>query len=117
MMARMFVIVTVICLFWQAMAFAGTRVVVATDAAEMHEFMHFAKASHHHEAHSDDVHQDESLESMQHALADCSVFPALTALPEPGGKSESSPPLVPVVPSLVGTVGVGGLDRPPRSLT
>jgi hypothetical protein len=113
-MSRVLVIV-VICLLWQALAFAGTSVVVATGTDELHELMHFERAGHHHESPSDAVHQDDSPESTQHSLADSGLFPsAMTSHPESVINPASVAAQIPVVPWIVGTELLGGLDRPPR---
>jgi len=107
-----------LCMCWQSLAYAGAGVLVAEGEALAHAVMHFEDHAHHHDGHGGALHQDESSDSMQHAMDDgCVCAPALLAdlvmlLPvvRPDAPMESlfsDPPL----PFL------RGLERPPKPNT
>jgi hypothetical protein len=108
----------VLCICWQSLSFAGLGVMV-TDGKEMvHALLHFEGSSHHHDGHDDDVHQDESPASKQHAMSDACLFaPALLTeivlpvlsipVPPPSVAHANEPP----PPFLRGP------ERPPQSRT
>lgn len=114
-LARLFL---VLCVGWQALAAAGAGVVLANPQDRAHAFLHFEAAAHHHDDHGDagnGLHQDDSVASVKHVLADGSQFSlalvtlpsnllSLDALAHPEMREPPGWPL----PFL------GGLERPPK---
>jgi hypothetical protein len=111
--------ILIICLFWQSMSYAGAGISLVQDVEAAHELLHFTgDAHHHHDGDGEGFHQDDSVASVKHAMADAHAFaPALltaAALPllticsdPPAGAHATEPPL----PFL------SGPERPPKALT
>jgi hypothetical protein len=108
-------LVMLIAMFWQSMAFARIGSTVNALADPGHATLHWQEEGHHH--HEDgSYHQDDSNESTQHVVMDHASasmalasagahdFPALGSA-APSGLNES----------LVPTPTLDGLLRPPRS--
>jgi hypothetical protein len=110
------VLLLIVCLCWQSLAQAGTRVALAGDAERAHAVMHFHGEAHHHDTHDGGIHQDGSAASTQHLLDDaCLYAPALV--------SASSVPQLPAAPADLPAGAspptpapfLEGLERPPRA--
>ncbi len=116
---RRFIAFLLICLsLWQTALAAGlTQAVLAQDGDLAHLALHWQAEGHHHD---DDgsIHADDSHDSIQHVMADCSMHhlgliavPAVTALePAPQQVTQAASHLPPP-PYL------DGLRRPPRLLS
>jgi hypothetical protein len=116
MVRNIFKVLLILCMGWQSLAFAGFGAVVAHEEQAQHELLHFEGVAHHHDEHGDGFHEDDSLASTMHVLADSGQF--APALPAPQGD----------LPCLLGTnepfVDLlyaralwlpDGLDRPPKT--
>ena len=116
MLRRCLSLMLTVCLFWQALAFAGVEVMLADGAQRQHALMHFEGEVHHHD---DEGHVSEEVDlqaGVQHLMCDAGLF-ALALLPgsalplQAAGRDvlvehprQAAPP-----PYL------SGLERPPRS--
>lgn len=118
-MARRFVaFLLTLCMCWQSLAYAGADVLVAEGQELVHAMLHFEGEAHHHDGHDGDFHQDESPDSVQHAMNDACVFapalltdavlPLLTVCSDPPVDTATTEP-----PLLV----LSGPERPPKALT
>lgn len=104
--------------FWQAAYAAGPAVSFLKQNSELtHVTLHWQAEAHHHAA-DGAIHVDDSQDSMQHVMTDCThhnmavIASAALAFIEPPsqGIAEASYSLLP--PPVL-----DGLRRPPRSLT
>lgn len=122
MLARMvrFIITTclIICTGWQSLAFAGFAALVADEDRKQHELLHFEGVAHHHDAHGDHFHQDDSLASTIHVLSDAGQFAPV--LPSQQGSLPGMPgseqPTADYLTSRA-LMMPNGLDRPPKRST
>lgn len=108
----------ILSLSWQSLAFAGFGALVAHEDQEQHEILHFEGVAHHHDEHGDGFHEDDSMASTMHVLADATQFSP--ALPSPLGSvpclSGADQPLVAQLPARA-LLLPDGLDRPPKRST
>jgi hypothetical protein len=65
---------------WQAMGWAATALADSHDGA-LHAIAHWSGEAHHHDGHDEGFHQDESEESIQHAVHSDAHLNALAVLP------------------------------------
>lgn len=103
---------------WQSLAYAGAEVLGAEGEELAHALLHFEGEAHHHDGHDGDFHQDESPDSVRHAMNDACVFapalltaavlPLLTICSDPPADAEATEPPLPVL---------SGPERPPKALT
>lgn len=113
---RLTTFILMLCMCWQALAFAGSAVVLA-DADELaHSVMHFEGAAHHHDAHDDgDIQLDQSPASAQHLMAEACVFaPTLIAVVQLALPSLRPDMPVATIATAAPTPFLRGLERPPR---
>lgn len=108
-----------LCMCWQALAYAGSAVVLAGAEELAHASLHFEGSAHHHDHHDDgEIHQDDSQASAQHLMDEACVFaPALIPV-----QHLSLPAVQPDMPvAVIATAApppfLGGLERPPRLTT
>lgn len=107
----------VLCIGWQALASAGAGVVFAEVQHLGHALLHFKGVAHHHDAHDEGVHLDDSVASAVHVVLDTGVFaPAL--MPAPTAALAAVPRVRPAISADRVRLRVipDGLERPPRSL-
>jgi hypothetical protein len=108
----------ILCLSWQSLALAGLGALVAHEDQEQHELLHFQGVAHHHDEHGDGIHEDDSMASTMHVLADSAQFSP--ALPSPVGSvpclSGADQPFVVQLPARAFLLP-DGLDRPPKRST
>lgn len=113
---KLFSLILLLSVAWQALAFAGANALLADEREQMHELLHFQGILHHHdEHHQGGVHLDDSPASDTHLLVETGVFGAgllpgtgclLTALIQAGLPSHTA--------SFWPTAYLDGLERPPR---
>jgi hypothetical protein len=122
MCRRLTIFFMMLCMCWQALAFAGSAVVLA-DADELaHAVMHFEGEAHHHDDHASldeaGIHQDDSPASTQHLMDEACVFaPALIPvvhLPLPALQPDLP---VATIATAAPPPFLDGLERPPRLRT
>ncbi len=119
MRRRLTTFLLMLCMCWQALAYAGSAVVLADADEVAHAAMHFEGEAHHHDdddgLEDGDIHQDDSLASALHLMDDACVFaPALIPvvhLPLPRLQ-----PDMPVASTATAAPPpfLDGLERPPR---
>jgi len=116
MRRRLTTFLLMLCMCLQALAYAGSAVVLADADGLAHATMHFEGAAHHHDEHGNgDIHLDESQASAQHLMDEACVFaPALIPLVQ-----LTLPRLLPDMPvaSIAAAAPppyLDGLERPPR---
>lgn len=113
---RLLILVLIVCMCWQSLAFAGAGAVLTDGDEQRHEQLHFEDVAHHHDDHGDEgVHEDDSDASVTHVVLDAGLFaPALTSvasLPVPEQAPER--PLQAALPTHP-LPFLDGLERPPR---
>ena len=118
MLRRFVAFLLTLCMGWQSLAYAGADVLVAEGQELVHAMLHFEGEAHHHDGHDGDFHQDESPDSVRHAMNDACVFaPALLtavalALPticsDPPADAHATEPPPPLL---------SGPERPPKALS
>ena len=116
MCRRLTTFLLMLSMCWQALAYAGSAVVLADADEVAHASMHFEGEAHHHDDHDDGgIHQDDSQASAQHLMDEACVFaPALIRVQHLSLRS-----LQPDMPSAVIAKAapppfLDGLERPPR---
>lgn len=88
---------------------------VANDKQQRHELLHFEGVAHHHDDHDDGVHEDESMASTMHVLADAIQFsPAVPSSLEPVLSLSGSDRPTMLRPHAHAWLFPKGLDRPPK---
>ena len=119
MRRRLVLVFTLLCICWQSLAYAGSGVVIAHDEEEAHALLHFeGQAHHHHDDGQGDFDQDESLDSVQHAMHDAGLFPpALMHLVDLHISAARPDEPVPLARTQGSTPFLRGLDRPPKTLS
>lgn len=118
MRRRLTTFLLMLCMCWQSLAYAGVEVLVAEGQELVHAMLHFEGEAHHHDGHDGEFHQDESPDSVQHAMNDAGVFapvlpidavlPLLTISSDPPADAHATEPPPPFV---------SGPERPPKALT
>lgn len=111
-----------LCMCWQALAYAGSAVVMADAEEVAHAAMHFEGEAHHHDDHDslDDggIHQDDSLASAQHLMDEACVFaPALIPVVHLSLPSVQPDAPVATIAAAAPPPFLDGLERPPRLTT
>lgn len=109
-----------LCMCWQALAHADIAVVMADQEERPHALMHAQGQNHHHDddGTANGIHEDQSLESIQHLVSDAGVHaPVLVSrlelslpqlppgMPVPTAATPLPPPCLAV------------LERPPKTLS
>jgi len=115
MLSRLAALFLILCMGWQSLAFAGFGALVAHEDEEHHELLHFQGVAHHHDEHAGDFHEDNSVASAVHALADASHFSPVLPSPQgssPGLTGADQPSLERLLPKAL--LLPNGLDRPPK---
>ena len=115
MFRRFILLLITLCVGWQALAYGGTGVMFTDDEVQLHELLHFQGAAHHHHGLDDDLHQDESISSLLHVVADNGIFsPALIvgSLSLAFSPTGNEPPAESLQAWPFPTLD--GLERPPR---
>lgn len=109
-------ILLILCLSWQALAYAGYSIGLEQEDGPGHTELHFFSKAHHHSGHDDgEAHQDESRDSLSHLSEDDALFsPALAIDPQGGVLPTQSMQLLQAQDSDIPTRYPGGLDRPPK---
>ncbi len=113
---RLTTFILMLCMCWQALAYAGSAVVLA-DADELaHASMHFEGAAHHHDEHDDgDIHLDQSPASAQHLMDEACVYaPALIAVLDLALPTLRPDLPVAAIAAAAPPPFLRGLERPPR---
>lgn len=104
--------------FWQAASAAGhAQEYLEQDADLTHLVMHWQSDAHHHD---DDgsIHADDSHDSTQHVMADCSTHHlGLITMPAAAALEQTPQRVAPVVRHLPPLPYLDGLLRPPRHLS
>ncbi len=116
---RLIAFLLVFLSLWQAASAAGlAQAYLAQDDALAHLAMHWqAEAHHHHDEHGAS-HQDDSSESVQHVLADCSLHhPGLIVASSVTALEPAAQGVVPLAQRRPPSPYLDGLQRPPRSLS
>jgi hypothetical protein len=118
MRRRLTTFLLMLCMCWQSLAYAGAEVLVAEGQELVHAMLHFEGEAHHHDGHDGEFHQDESPDSVRHAMNDACVFAPVLLIDAllPLLSISSDPPLEacstePPRPFL------SGPERPPKALT
>jgi hypothetical protein len=108
-----------LCMGWQALAFAGSAVILAEEDAQEHALLHWVGESHHHhdddQDDQDDWDEDDSLASIAHLMGDaCIHAPAL--IPSIALLMPITPPVFSAQEplALAPLPFLGSLERPPR---
>lgn len=118
MQRRLVAFLLVFLSLWQAASAAGlAQVYLAQDDDLAHLALHWQAEGHHHDGHGN-IHADDSHESMQHVMADCSThhLGLIVALPfaalEPAAQG-----VVQAAQQRPPSPYLDGLQRPPKSLS
>lgn len=117
MLRRLVIGFVMLCTGWQSLAHAGFAALTAHEDQQRHELLHFEGIAHHHDAHGEGIHEDDSVASVLHVLADASQFapvlPCAPALwPAVAAADRALTEHRPERPWLLPR----GLDRPPKPL-
>jgi len=119
MYRRFITTLILLCMCWQSLAYAGVDVFLADEHEQAHALLHFEGEAHHHDEHDGDFHEDESPDSIQHAMHDASVFAPVLLIDIPGtlqltfGTTHPSDAICPSPPYPF----LSGPERPPKALT
>lgn len=144
---RLLPVLLMLCLCWQALAFAGAQVWLSDGAERLHALLHFEGEAHHHDEpeahglqaqhdHGGDLHQapepdhepdhpsggihlDDSFASVQHGLQDAGVFAPvlLPAIVQRLPLLAGPPPPAEVRVAALPPPFLSGPERPPKALT
>jgi len=117
MVRRLAFLLLTLCMCWQSLAYAGARVLVADAEEKEHAALHFEGEAHHHDD-DGDVHQDESPQSVEHAMEDaCWFAPALigkAVIPLQAVHGDQPAAFLPNEPP---PPFLRGLERPPKHIS
>ena len=118
-MRRLFAVILLLSFFCQAFATARQTAAFDHDGEfhAMHAEMHLEGSAHHHDEHGV-MHQDDSLESIQHMLAEAGPgTAALFHFPQLSLLLDRSPPPAVTAESVSPSPHLDGLRRPPRLIS